>query len=479
MCPVPIPHKEKAPKTIGWPALRITKTEVGNYFNGKPQNIGVILGISNLADVDLDCAEAVKAADLFLPATDFEFGRASRARSHRFYVLSEGVPTRKFHDPVKTESTLLELRCLKGDGEIGLQTVVPPSTHPSGEAVRFSRHGKPAKVAAEDLNECAAKLAAVAALARAWPAEGAGRNEAFLALAGTLAHGGAAQELAVQVAQGVYRVLWGTGANLKQAETEVKATYGKAATSATTGFPRLAEFIPQTVIRHAMAWLGVTATSGWQDFPFTDLGNAERFVARHGDDVLWCDPWRSWVTWDGKRWARDAHRRILGLAQETVRSVYAAAAAMPDPDQRKTLVDNARRCESRQKLEAMLAMACPMVAATPEQFDTDNWLLNVANGTLDLRTGKLREHRRDDLLSKLAPVEYDADAKCPRWQRFLGRSLRTPSGSCCFHQAGGGLQPHSRHPRGVFLSPVWSGPERKRHFSEDHPSRAGGVCRHR
>src|SRR5262249_23526841 len=56
-------------------------------------------------------------------------------------------------------------------------------------------------------------------------------------------------------------------------------------------------------------------------------------------------------------------------------------------------------------------------------LDADPWLLNVQNGTVDLRTGELREHRRDDLITKVAPVDFDPDAECPTWVAFLNRAM--------------------------------------------------------
>ena len=50
-------------------------------------------------------------------------------------------------------------------------------------------------------------------------------------------------------------------------------------------------------------------------------------------------------------------------------------------------------------------------------------MLNVTNGTLDLNTGELREHRREDLITKLAPVNYDPKATCPIWEKFLDRIM--------------------------------------------------------
>jgi putative DNA primase/helicase len=73
------------------------------------------------------------------------------------------------------------------------------------------------------------------------------------------------------------------------------------------------------------------------------------------------------------------------------------------------------------RLSAMLALARsePGIPVLPEQLNADPWLLNAANGTIDLRTGRLREHRREDFITALSPVKYDPAAACPTWERAL------------------------------------------------------------
>lgn len=65
----------------------------------------------------------------------------------------------------------------------------------------------------------------------------------------------------------------------------------------------------------------------------------------------------------------------------------------------------------------------PGIPVTPEQLDADPWLLNVQNGTVNLRTGTLQPHDRRDLITAMAPVEYDPHGKCPLWRSTLEKIL--------------------------------------------------------
>ena len=56
-------------------------------------------------------------------------------------------------------------------------------------------------------------------------------------------------------------------------------------------------------------------------------------------------------------------------------------------------------------------------------LDCDPFVLNVLNGTVDLRTGRLHPHRRENLLTKLAPVSYSPLATCLLWLKFLDRIM--------------------------------------------------------
>jgi P4 family phage/plasmid primase-like protien len=162
------------------------------------------------------------------------------------------------------------------------------------------------------------------------------------------------------------------------------------------------------------------------DFNTTDTGNAERMVARHGEDLRYCHPWQKWLAWDGRRWRVDDTAEVRRRAKETARSIYAEAAALAGADQaaegrRKELGAWARRSEARDRRSAMseLAQSEEGIPVLPEQLDADSWRLNCLNGVVDLRTSKLHPHQRGDLFTKLAPVAYDSGATCPTWLAFL------------------------------------------------------------
>jgi putative DNA primase/helicase len=164
-------------------------------------------------------------------------------------------------------------------------------------------------------------------------------------------------------------------------------------------------------------------SDGTQSYNLTDLGNSERFVSQHGENVRYCYPWARFLVWTGAQWERDEAGKVYRLAKETVRGIYQEAAQSENETRRKALAQHATRSEAEAKIKAMLELAKSEIPVSPEELDADPWLLNAPNGTVDLRTGELREHRREDLITKIAPVEYRPDAPAAAWGAFLEQVL--------------------------------------------------------
>jgi len=151
---IPIPYRKKKTTRKGWQRLRLTLESLNEHFNGRPQNLGVLLGEPSgwLIDVDLDHLRAIELASQFLPPTPAIFGRASKLRSHWLYRVTGPLATKKFRS--KSAGMIVEVR------STGTQTVFPPSTHESGEAIVWEDEGQePAQVDPETLMQSAKRLA--------------------------------------------------------------------------------------------------------------------------------------------------------------------------------------------------------------------------------------------------------------------------------------------------------------------------------
>jgi putative DNA primase/helicase len=180
--------------------------------------------------------------------------------------------------------------------------------------------------------------------------------------------------------------------------------------------------------------------AGEDDTHRTDTGNAKRFAADHGQDARYVHDWKKWLFWDGKRWAIDRTGEAERRAKETIKKLYdeaiaefkAAAEALKEADAQdealvavlkaktkkaKQLVAFALQSEHVSRIEAMLKLARsePGIPILPTALDIDPWAFNVENGTINLKTGELRDHRREDLITKLAPCKFDPEANCPLW----------------------------------------------------------------
>jgi putative DNA primase/helicase len=152
----------------------------------------------------------------------------------------------------------------------------------------------------------------------------------------------------------------------------------------------------------------------------TDLGNAQRLVAAEGKDIKHCYKNKSWYVWDDTKWSKDENGEIQRRAKKTVKAMLHEAADLDDKEC-KTLVAHEQTSESEARLNSMVSLARSEkgVSVQLTDFDTDPMLFNCMNCTIDLNTGNPREHRRVDLISKIAPFKYDAKAECPTWQGFL------------------------------------------------------------
>lgn len=170
-----------------------------------------------------------------------------------------------------------------------------------------------------------------------------------------------------------------------------------------------------------------------QDIGDTDMGNAQRIFDQGGRNMMFVRE-VGWHAWGGFRWMfNEAGAKRLADALPKWVLVEAAelltkAAAEPDNRQRNALNDMAsalqswaKKCEKAATIDAALQMLERRLIVEPTEADADSFLLAVANGTLDLRTGQLRPSRRGDFITRGSDIRFDPAATCPTFIKFMER----------------------------------------------------------
>lgn len=155
----------------------------------------------------------------------------------------------------------------------------------------------------------------------------------------------------------------------------------------------------------------------------TDQRVAECVSAWYGDELRYAPDRGVWLEWQGTRWAVQAdnaavRQRIVATARRLQQIAFAEAQG---PANNRDLLTQAFRIQNNRKTRdvAETLRSLPTMRRNFGDFDANPWLLNVANGTVNLKTGALQPHDPADLITNIAPVEYDSQAQAPQWEAFL------------------------------------------------------------
>jgi P4 family phage/plasmid primase-like protien len=408
--PLPVYHGTKVSEVEGslenW---HVDAETAAQHFNGKPQNIGVLLGPASggLVDIDLDDAVALRLADKFLPHTHAVFGRKGNPASHWLYQVSDDTgPVKQFNDQ---GGTLVEYRAQGG------YTVFPGSTHESGEPIEWVANGDPTTIERGQLLKAVSGLAAATLLAKRWTEP---QDNLASAAIGVMLRGGAPEEVVEKVVTAICTVMGDT--KLKK-RLEKIGRFARALENnpkaKVPGWPKLEQATDAKFVTLFKEWIGLddTDTVGPSD---DDL--ALRFAEEHANDLRHVARWGRWLVYDGRRWAEDETLRVFDMARKLCRDARDELLPTLKPTQQKTL---------RQRLGAAatiynvvkLAGNDRRLAISPDQLDADPWLLNTPGGVIDLRTGEIHNHAPSELHTKITAATPGGE--CPIWQQTLARVI--------------------------------------------------------
>ena len=154
----------------------------------------------------------------------------------------------------------------------------------------------------------------------------------------------------------------------------------------------------------------------------TDATNARRLFEEHGKDIRYIAAWKKWIVWNGKYWDTDEGGALVhekGL--EMIRNIYDELLKTDDPRERMEIEKYGIISESTRRRESLIKAAqwITELNVKPEELDINPWLLNVRNGTVDVASGEFKTQSQKEMITKIANVEYNPNADCPQWKKFV------------------------------------------------------------
>ena len=178
----------------------------------------------------------------------------------------------------------------------------------------------------------------------------------------------------------------------------------------------------QRTITHYAESGDLRAGEDSKGYELSDTGNAERFIAEFGENLRYNTDNKTWVVWDGQTWRRDERQAVKRYADILLQEMRQESWESRNTEGRyRELERNCARVASSTGKEAMLKEAQHIgdTPVTNGDFNADDFLLNCANGVIDLRTGELRESRREDMISLNTDIAVDMEGIPARWLQFL------------------------------------------------------------
>ncbi|MER9847100.1 phage/plasmid primase, P4 family [Mesorhizobium sp. M0106] len=408
--PIAYQHQTKAPLEKNWEKKTLDKVDVDKAFTGNNSNVGVLLGApsGNLVDVDLDSAEAIELAPIFLPQTDKRFGRPATPDAHWLYRAD--VPaTVPFNYTGKKDGMLVELRSTGG------QTMFPPSVHPCGERLSWAEDGELPEVDGAELLQRVQRLALASLIMRHW--QDGLRNVLGLRVPGALLTHGWTEAEVEKLIRIVATKCGDDPAAIEKSISRLRYTVERLKSGRKcTGIPKLAESLnisPDTL----RSWVDMRPEEERGILSSSEPIHVARAFSKTLNDT-W--HWRSdFYQWDGSWWTKVDQEELKGrlypwLEQQKVKTQKGIT---PLAATRNLVADVLSALAGVMQLSNLAETPFWINPTGKEPKPSD--LIPFRNGVFNLNTWQLM--KPDQRLFTLHGVDcdYDPDAKSPTWQRFM------------------------------------------------------------
>ncbi len=156
-------------------------------------------------------------------------------------------------------------------------------------------------------------------------------------------------------------------------------------------------------------------------YGWNDAGNGNLFSDLCEGVARYVPERKRWYYYDGARWLPDTdavRTKEYCKAVANALMIYTAQ-YVTDGKQKDEYIKHIAKWQQYRYRETILKDAATVAPVTIADFDSDTYLLNCENGTLNLHDGSFYEHTAADNITKLANVSYDPQARSERWERFI------------------------------------------------------------
>jgi P4 family phage/plasmid primase-like protien len=419
---------------------------IKSFWEAEPNaNIGIACGAVSgglwVLDVDTHKADGKETLRLWLEESGVSLPETVTAITggdglHHYFKSSE---------PVRTRIGIMPDIDIKGEGSY---IVAPPSIHPSGNPYRWETGRSLAEVPIAEADDVIHSILEYSATSgkeqrpkkykksRGKIPEGE-RNDALTSHLGGLRHKGwSLDDLEAEAVRFNRERLSppldeSEVLGVTQSIYRYPASYEVAATVDEKLLEKLADLHPEDTSRYK------NTEQGW-GYLFADVFK---------DEARFCPERKAWFNHDGTRWKHDpgalaAGERVKRLAD----ALHVYLMQLPDT-MREQLYKGWGAWQRRNTRDTILRDAAGVYPIALAEFDTNPYLLNVLNGTLNLETRELQPHSADDLITRLAPVKYDPQASFPRWAQFIDEIMNgdTDTAQCLQRCLGYALSGSTEH----------------------------------
>lgn len=156
---------------------------------------------------------------------------------------------------------------------------------------------------------------------------------------------------------------------------------------------------------------------------YDDTGNADRFIDRYGHLYKHSYITNKFYIYDGQKWKVDDRGAIRKLIDEMIESIknekVLHSEDVTEEEARETFQKYYKKTRGTQSKKNIMNELMHRKTVTPDEFDKDDMLLNVANGYIDLTSRELYKHDINRMFSQIANTDYSEKMQPAVWLDFL------------------------------------------------------------